>query len=76
MGQVLVRDVPDEVVERLKKRAAAQGRSLQAELRRVLIEGAGADLKRVRLLAARMRKQLGGRVHSDSAELLAEDRER
>jgi len=29
-----------------------------------------------RTLAARMRRQLGGRLHTDSAELLAEDRAR
>jgi antitoxin FitA len=76
MAQVLVRNIPEEVVARLKKRAAAQGRSLQAELRQILIDGAGSDFRQVRLLAARIRKRLGGRIHSDSARLLAEDRER
>ncbi|HEX9602492.1 MAG TPA: hypothetical protein VF973_01995 [Myxococcales bacterium] len=76
MAQVLVRDVPNAVVERLKKRAAGRGRSLQAELKQVLIDAAAPDLERIRHLAGRLRKQLAGRAHSDSARLLAEDRRR
>ncbi len=33
MARVLVRDLPDETVARLKARAAGAGRSLEAELR-------------------------------------------
>ena len=36
MAQVLVRDLPDETVARLKRRAAEAGRSLEAELRHIL----------------------------------------
>ena len=36
MAQVLVRDLPDETVARLKRRAAEAGRSLEAELRDIL----------------------------------------
>lgn len=36
MAQVLVRDLPDETVARLKEKAAEAGRSLEAELREIL----------------------------------------
>lgn len=36
MAQVLVRDLPDETVARLKAKAAEAGRSLEAELREIL----------------------------------------
>lgn len=36
MAQVLVRNLDDEVVERLKARAAKAGRSLESELRGIL----------------------------------------
>ncbi|HYZ21372.1 MAG TPA: hypothetical protein VE690_04370, partial [Rhodopila sp.] len=36
MGQLLVRDLDDEVIRRLKKRAAANGRSTEAEHRAIL----------------------------------------
>jgi plasmid stability protein len=36
MAQVLVRDLPEETVARLKSRAAEAGRSLETELRDIL----------------------------------------
>ncbi len=40
MAQVLVRDLPEETVARLKERAAQAGRSLEAELREILNQAA------------------------------------
>ena len=76
MADVLIRNVPQRVLSRLKKRAAAHGRSLQAELKQVLVDGAGPDLSKVRRLAARMRRELAGRPQSDSVDLVREDRDR
>jgi len=75
-AQVLVRDIPETVLRRLKRRAAARGRSLQAELKQILIDAAGPDLGHVRRLAESVRNQLRGRNHSDSAALLGQDRGR
>lgn len=36
MAQLLVRDIPDEVKERLRRRASLHGRSLEAEVREIL----------------------------------------
>jgi plasmid stability protein len=76
MPDVLIRKVPERVLSRLKKRAAAHGRSLQAELQQVLADGTGPDLSKVRRLAAKMRRELAGRAHTDSVELVREDRDR
>jgi antitoxin FitA len=40
MATIQVRDVPDEVAEVYRRRAAAAGRSLQSYMREQLIEGA------------------------------------
>lgn len=36
MANILVRDLPEKTVEKLKEKAAAKNRSLQAELREIL----------------------------------------
>ncbi len=74
MAQVLVRDLDDSVVERLKARAKRHGRSLEAELRIVLEQSASADMLEARRVADWIRAALRGREHSDSADLMAEDR--
>ena len=78
MAQVLVRGLDDVVVGRLKARARANGRSLEAELRTIVEEAAEMDarLEATRDLAAKLRRRLAGRPHSDSAELVREDRRR
>lgn len=40
MAQVLIRNLPDDTVERLKERAAGKGRSLEQELREIVIAAA------------------------------------
>ena len=76
MAQVLVRDLDEAIVEALKRRAKRHGRSLEAELRLILERSAGADMLEARKVAERIRAELSGRAHSDSAHLVAEDRER
>ncbi|MES1200812.1 MAG: hypothetical protein ABUS57_05125 [Pseudomonadota bacterium] len=41
MAQVLIRNIEDDVLERLKKKAADRGLSLEAYLRTVVTENAG-----------------------------------
>ena len=76
MAQVLVRDLTEKTVERLKRRARDHGRSLQSELRQILEQAASSDMLEASRLARRIRRELAGREHSDSAELVAEDRGR
>ncbi|HEV7518111.1 MAG TPA: hypothetical protein VGR07_17570 [Thermoanaerobaculia bacterium] len=76
MAQLLVRNLNPDVVERLKARAHEHGRSLQAEVQRILEGASGRRMEEARELADRIRASLVGLPHSDSAELLAEDRAR
>jgi plasmid stability protein len=72
---VLVRDLSDKALARLKARAGARGRPLQSELKSILEQAAKAGPD-IATLAARIRRRLGGRRHSDSARLIAADRAR
>lgn len=76
MAQVLVRDLDKTVIERLKARAQQHGRSLQVELKTILEQATRTNAVVAGKIAARLRKKLAGRAHTDSAKLLAEDRNR
>lgn len=76
MARVLIRDLDERTVERLKVRAARNNRSLQAELQMIVERAAVVDIIESRVVAARIRRKLTGRNHSDSAALLAGDRRR
>jgi plasmid stability protein len=76
MGNLLVRDIPDELVVRLKARARATGRSAEAEhreiLRRALSDDNGAAFEE---LAAQVRALTEGRHQVPSEDLLREMRD-
>ena len=77
MAQVLVRQLDDKVVDRLKKRAKEHGRSLQSEVKTILEEAVPdyeAAWKRIEGFRQRLKKS--GRRFSDSAALIREDRDR
>ncbi len=77
MATALVRDLDDGVYERLKARAAGNNRSLEAELREILtLASKQVDIATARAAADAMRKRLEGRPHSDSGEILAQERMR
>lgn len=76
MARVLIRDLDEQIVERLKARASRNGRSLQAELQIIVERAAMVDALDSRAVAARIRRELSGRKHSDSAALIADDRRR
>lgn len=78
MAQILVRNVDEEIVARLKQRAANNGRSLQAEVKMVLEQASGIDTINVwqKVEQFRTKMQKSGRAFSDSAVLLRKDRER
>jgi plasmid stability protein len=75
MATVLVRDVDDSVYERLKARATGNNRSLEAELREILmLASKQVDIASAKEAAESMRRRLEGRAHSDSGDILGEDR--
>ena len=77
MATALVRDLDDEVYERLKAPAAGNHRSLEAELREILVSASKqVDVFAARAMAEAMRRRLEGRPHGDSGEILAAERPR
>jgi plasmid stability protein len=76
MAQVLIRDLDEGVIRRLRRRAKRSGRSLEAELRLVLSRAADEDFASARAAAERVRSIFEGRRFSDSTELVREDRDR
>ncbi len=77
MAQMLVRDLDESVIRKLKDRAEREGRSLQAEVKMILGEASDEprlDLGAVRKVADEIRSRFDGREFTDSVELLREDR--
>ena len=78
MPDILIRDVPDDILESLKEIAARDGRSLQQELRIALERLARAKSPDPVEAANRIRRRLElkyGRF-SDSTELIRKDRDK
>ncbi len=75
MANVLVRDLDDDVLKRLKAAAKAHGRSLQAEIHEVLRHAGARSLAETRRLSAQWLKRLRASSHSDSTALIREDRD-
>jgi len=84
MTDVLVRGVSDEVLERLKRRAVANNRSLQGELKEILTTSARREpLPEVDAveLARRVKEKIrqdngGGPLEGDSTDIIREYRDR
>lgn len=76
MAQILVRDLDDETVQRLKTRAQQNGRSLQGEAKLILTRAAGIGFKDARKLARQWHDKLADRQLPDCTELIRQDRQR
>lgn len=78
MTDILVRNVDPDILDRLKKRARANGRSLQQELHHIIWLAAGGNVESALELGKRMRARI--RKHfpnqTDSVKLIREDRDR
>ena len=78
MGQVLVRNLEDSTINSLKERAKAHNRSLQSEIKTILVDSArmphaGDQAKRLRALHAEL---FGKKRFPDSTPMIRKDRER
>lgn len=76
MAQILVRDVDRGTLGRLKERAKRHGRSLQGEVKVILVEATDFSVKEARTASERWHRRLSGQTLSDSAVLIREDRKR
>ncbi len=79
MGTVHIRRLDDEVIRRLKRRAAENSRSLESETRYILEQAAygGMDekMRKFRILSQRLRR-LDNPPQTPSEVLIREDRDR
>jgi antitoxin FitA len=76
LAQILIRKLPYAVVERLKARAKRNSRSLEAEVRAILEQAVTTEKAEFLKAADAMRARLAGRHHTETLELLREDRDR
>lgn len=79
MATVNVRQLDENVVRRLKRRAEANNRSLESEVRHILAaaaeDGMTAKRKSFLELSLKLRQKTKGRVRIPSEVLIREDRE-
>jgi antitoxin FitA len=76
MGQVIIRNLDNAVIDALKRRAALNRRSLEQELR-LLLTAAARPTPEERVALARDIRRMTRRVaQTDSTALIREDRDR
>jgi len=74
-GSLQVRNLDDEIIQRLKARAARHGRSAEAEHREILRHALSAEVDpSFADLAARLRAMSAGREHTPAEQLQSEGR--
>ncbi|MFP4003884.1 MAG: FitA-like ribbon-helix-helix domain-containing protein [Alphaproteobacteria bacterium] len=74
-GNLQVRNLDDDLIVRLKRRAARHGRSAEAEHREILRQALSSEVEPSFMeLAAELRKMTAGRRHTPSEKLLREGR--
>ncbi len=75
MPDILIRNLDEEVIKRLKARAKRNRRSLQKEVKMTLETSSRLSIDEALESARRWRKKLGKKFE-DSAELIRQDRQR
>ena len=76
MPDLLVRHVDADIVYRLKASAKQHGRSLQGEVKAILMDAIALSMSEARAAAERWQRRFRGRTMRDSAISLREDRSR
>jgi antitoxin FitA len=75
-GNLHVRNLDDDLIARLKRRAARHGRSTEAEHREILRQALAAEIEpSFETMAAELRKLTKGRKQTPSEVLLREGRD-
>ena len=76
MGNLSVRNVDEDLIARLKRRAARHGRSAEAEVRDILRQALESEAEAAfAKLAAALRKLTAGRRHTPAETLQREGRD-
>lgn len=76
MPSLLVRNLDDHIIDRLKANAKHHGRSLQKEVKAILTETVAFLTTEAAAVSAGWRKSLRNRKMGDSVDLVREDRNR
>ena len=76
MAELIVTEVPRDIVQALERQAARHGRSVEAEHRAILEQALKPGREGFRVRAGRLRNETRGRIVGESADLIREDRER
>ncbi len=79
MADILIRNIDESVLERLKKKAKAEGRSMNAEIKAILMEhtaGISRDEAISMISDARERYEAEAGKMPDLEKLIREDRDR
>lgn len=71
-----IKNVPDEVADRLRRRAARAHRSLQGELMAILEQAVGVETRLTPAEALAWVRQAGLRTPEEAARLLRRERDR
>jgi plasmid stability protein len=74
MGQILVRNLEDTVIERLKARALKADKSLEQTVRDILAEATKPSREEILAEMDRLRAEIGP-VTLDATDLIREDRD-
>jgi plasmid stability protein len=75
MAQLTIRQLDEEVISRLRQRAARAGHSMEQEARELLTRATLPDRRQVVAMLKAHRAGFGDRVFSDSGELIREMRD-
>jgi plasmid stability protein len=76
MADLLIRDVPADVVERLKDQARENGRSLQKELLAIVEDAVGFSIEEwLERVAGHREERRAWGITTDSVDLIREDRD-
>jgi plasmid stability protein len=76
MGQILVRNLDDAVIEVLKRLAASSGTSTEEQARRALARGVGLDREAAADRLRELRRSIGKLPGPSIVEQLRRDRDR
>jgi plasmid stability protein len=74
MGQIIVRNLDDQVIARLKERARLTNQSLEHTVRNILFEAAKPSREEILAEMDRIRRRIGP-VSLDATDLIREDRD-
>ncbi|MBA4370276.1 MAG: hypothetical protein C0418_01705 [Coriobacteriaceae bacterium] len=75
MADFLIRDLSEDVMGRLRARAATNGRSVQAEIQEILTRSVKMTREETFARWDELRERFAGRKFMDAAELIREDRD-